>query len=266
VPLQKAGSTKPRLGKFLADAGIASRRHAEKLIADGEVTVNGRIITDPATAVSPDDMVTCGGEAVKSRSAGDFVYLMLHKPVGVVSTMSPGAEKGPCLADLITVPEHVHPVGRLDRDTSGLILMTNNGGLTLHLTHPSHEIEKEYHVKLHRQIQPRDWDKIGRGIVIDDRKVRVKDLGLVKGGRLSIVITEGRNRIVRRLFGSLKYNVAELKRVRIGPVSLGHLGIGRWRKLTPKEIELLTLASSVTAKSRPRIRSRKKDDQKNSNL
>lgn len=227
-----------RLAKFLAHAGVASRRAAERLVAAGEVTLNGRVIADPAHPVTDRDIVEWKGTLI--RPAGkERRYLMLHKPLGVLSTMKPGEESGPCLADIIQTPGRVHPVGRLDKDSSGLLLMTDDGDLTLKLTHPSHEIEKEYLVKLNRQLLPRDVQRIAKGVIVDDRAVFVKELGIAHGGRVRIVIIEGRNRIVRRLFGALNINVLELKRVRIGSVSLGRLAIGRWRKLTSTEIDSL---------------------------
>lgn len=236
-------TTDQRLAKYLAWAGVASRRHSEDLVASRKVTVNGKTVTDPAHLVGGDDLIACDGRTIVRRVAGDLVYVMLHKPLGVVSTMAPGNEKGLCLADLVQLPTRVHPVGRLDRDSSGLLLITNDGDLTLRLTHPRQEVEKEYLVKLQRPLFPRDIEKIRRGVLIDERPVRVQTLESARGGRLRIVICEGRNRIVRRLFGEIGGKVLELKRVRIGTLILGRLGIGRWRKLTAREIERLKEAA-----------------------
>lgn len=228
-----------RLGKFIATAGVASRRHSEDLIRNGDLTVNGKIVRDPAFPVCDKDRVVYQGRVVKPAEAEELFVIMLHKPVGVISTMVPGKEKGYCLADLVDLPQRLHPIGRLDQDSSGLILMTNDGELTNHLTHPSHEIDKEYLVKLNRTLMPREIEKIRRGIIIDDRPVLVSALEPDSGGRLRIAIHEGRNRIVRRLFGALHINVLELKRIRIGSISLGKLAIGRWRKLSVKEYHSL---------------------------
>ena len=228
-----------RLAKYLAAAGVASRRHCEDLVRAGDVSVNARIIIDPAYPVMQSDIVRYGGRTLVPPSAEKHYVIMLHKPVGVISTMSPGMERGYCLSDLVSTPDRLHPIGRLDQDSSGLILMTNDGALTLRLTHPSHEIEKEYVVRLNRILQPGEYDKIARGVQVDDRVVAVSQVVPVRGGKVSIVIHEGRNRIVRRLFGALNCNVLELKRVRIGPITLGKLGVGKWRKLTSLEYSQL---------------------------
>ncbi len=228
-----------RLVKFTATAGVASRRHSEELIRAGELSVNGRVITDPAFPVTETDEVHYQGRVVEAPTAEKFYAIMLHKPTGVLSTMVPGKERGYCLADLVATPERLHPVGRLDQDSSGLILMTNDGELTLKLTHPSHEVEKEYLVKINRALQPGEIEKIRRGVMVDDRVVHVSGLELDRGGRLRVIIHEGRNRIVRRLFGALHCNVLELKRIRIGAVALGTLAVGRWRKLSQREFDSL---------------------------
>jgi len=237
--LSKPEQKGERLAKFLARAGLASRRASERLIAAREVTVNGRVVTDPAHPVTSLDAVAWRDKPVAPPELGPKTYIMLHKPVGVLTTMKPGKEEGPCVADYVNMPGRIYPVGRLDRESSGMLIMTDDGDLTLRLTHPRHEVEKEYYVKLHRPLIARDIPRIEKGIKVDDRVVVVRDLGPAPGGRLRIVITEGRNRIVRRLFGAIKYNVLELKRIRIGPLSLGRLAVGHWRKLTDKEVQLL---------------------------
>ncbi len=243
-PPAKTAEPTVRLAKFLASAGVSSRRQAERLIGEGQVTVNGDRVSDPAFGVSDRDTVKVAGEVVQPPRT-EKTYIMLHKPIGVVSTMKPGKEGGPCVADLVPLPMRLFPVGRLDRDSSGLILLTNDGDLTLKLTHPSHEVGKEYIVKLHRTLIPRDIGRIRMGIKIEGRAVAVQALEPAHGGRIRIAITEGRNRIVRRLFGAIKYNVLELKRVQIGPLSIGHLPSGKWRKLRPVEIEALKHAAGM---------------------
>lgn len=228
-----------RLAKYLASAGIASRRAAEKLIVAKRVGVNGQLITDPAYNVDNSDKVEFDGSRIKPVVDDEFTYIILHKPEKVLSTMSPGKEKGACLADLLPDDVRLHPAGRLDFDTSGLILLTNDGRLTQNLTHPSRKVEKEYHLKTNRSLTERDYKRLLRGISIDGRVVDVDDLSSVKGGRLSITIHEGRKRIVRRLFAEMGYRVTELKRVRIGQISLGRLAKGRWRNLSVHEIALL---------------------------
>lgn len=234
-----------RLAKYLAGAGVSSRRAAEELIANGRVSVNGVVVRDPATAVFEGDKVTFDGTEIILRRRNEPTVIIFHKPVGVVTTMKPGKEEGPCVADLVQTGERVFPVGRLDRDSSGLLLLTDEGKLSLALTHPKHAVEKEYVVRLNRPLNPRDIARIQQGVIIDDRPVRVLTLELTAGGRLRVIITEGRNRIVRRLFGHLNYIVLELKRVRVGSAVLGKLAVGKWRKLKPEEIENLRMITGT---------------------
>jgi 23S rRNA pseudouridine2605 synthase len=241
-----------RLNKFLALAGIASRRGSEELIRAGEIRVNGRRVVDPAFPIGELNVVEYLGRVVKPVRPSERLYLMLHKPVGVLSTLRPGKETGPALLNLVQIEQRVHPVGRLDKDSSGMLLMTNDGDLTLKLTHPRHEVEKEYLVKIHRPLHPNEIAKLRYGVEIDERPVEVRTLEPAPGGRLRIVIAEGRNRIVRRLFGALGCNVLELKRVRVGPLSLGHLGIGKWRKLTPIEVDQLRRSADYENQRIPR--------------
>ena len=231
-----------RLAKFLSSAGVASRRAAERLITDGRVVVNGRAVTDPALDVRDLDVVEFDGRRIEPVAKDRLIYIILHKPAGVVCTMSVGKEKGACLADLVQLDARLYPIGRLDRDSSGLLLLTNDGKLTYGLTHPKHSVEKEYIVRLDRPISPRKFARIKKGVVIDDRLAEVDDLKPIKGGRLSITIHEGRKRIIRRLFEQVGCKVTELKRVRIGSVKLGKLPIGKWRYLRDGEIASLDRA------------------------
>ncbi len=228
-----------RLNRFLATAGLGSRRSVEKLITGGQVAVNDKIIRDPAVQVEPSDRVKYQGQPVSIPDTEAKVYIILNKPVGVVSTMSTGKEAGPCIADLVSYPVRVFPVGRLDRDSSGLMLLTNDGDLAFKLTHPRYKVDKEYSVKVDRMLTDRDLQRIVRGVVIDSRKVEVTDLIPSRGKRFNLVIHEGRKRIIRRMMGGIGLKVIELKRVRIGSLHLGRLGIGRWRKLKSSEIETL---------------------------
>ena len=221
-----------RLAKFLAGAGVASRRASEKIIFNGHVKVNGRIIKDPALDVSEADMIYVNGAKIAAPSPDEFVYIMFHKPVGVLSTMSPGMEEGPCIADLLKHPKRIFPVGRLDKDSSGLILMTNDGKFANRLIHPSHRVVKEYQIKVNRQLSKENYYRLRKGIEIDGRAVEVHDLTHATGGRITLSIHEGRKRIIRRLMREIKMNTVGLKRIRIGTLTLGSLGIGRWRKLT----------------------------------
>ncbi|MCF7809593.1 rRNA pseudouridine synthase [bacterium] len=228
-----------RLAKYLASAGIASRRAAEKLISARMVRVNNRIITDPAFDVDDHDKVEYNGSIVRLISNSEMTYLALHKPVNVLSTMSPGKEDGACLADLIPDIGRLYPVGRLDFNSSGLMLLTNDGDLTHLLTHPGHQVAKEYIIKLNRPLTEKDYNNLQKGVNIEGRKVEIDALKPHSGGKLSITIHEGRKRIIRVLFNKLNYKVIELKRVRIGSLSIGKLAIGKWRKLSKAEVQLL---------------------------
>jgi pseudouridine synthase len=226
-----------RLAKFLARQGVASRRGAERIIASGRVTVNGQTVCDPATGVDDRARIEIDGEPLKRPGGSEFTYIAFHKPVGVTSTMSVGREKGPGLLDLVHLPVLVHPVGRLDRDSSGLLILTNDGDLTHHLTHPRHRVEKEYVLRVNRPWTGDALGRLERGVEIDGRRAEVDRLDLAAGGRIKITIHEGRKRILRRMMMALGYRVLELKRVRVGPICLGRLGVGKWRKLNQREIE-----------------------------
>ena len=230
-----------RLVKYLSTSGVASRRAADRLVTAGRVIVNGRTVTDPAFDVSEHDRIECDGERIEPLRSNDLVYVMLHKPAGVFSTMSIGKEQGPCLADLVQIGIRLHPVGRLDMDSSGLILLTNDGDLTYRLTHPSHKVEKEYHVKTSRPLNQKDFKRLKRGVAVDGRIVEVDMIAPAKGGRLSVTIHEGRKRIIKRLFKEIGCRITELKRVRIGNVGLKKLSVGRWRYLTDSEISSLSV-------------------------
>lgn len=224
-----------RLVKFLASAGIASRRAVEKIIAEGRVSVNGKVVFDPACGVEDQDVIEFDGSPVKKHHG--FKYAIFHKPVGVVSTMTLSRETGPCLADFVKTSVRLFPVGRLDRGSSGLILLTNDGELTYRLTHPKHNVTKEYSVRLNKILTSHQYKAILKGVRIDGRIVFVDQITHITGKKLNLVIHEGRKRIVRRMFGALGYEVQELKRVRIGDLGLGKLAVGRWRYLSESEIE-----------------------------
>ncbi|NQU06899.1 MAG: rRNA pseudouridine synthase [Calditrichaeota bacterium] len=228
-----------RLAKYLASAGIASRRAAEKLISARSVKVNGKIVTDPAFDVDDQDSIEYSGQIVKPISDSNLTYLALHKPLNVLSTMSPGKEEGACLTDLLPDIGRLYPVGRLDFNSSGLMLLTNDGDLTYLLTHPGHRVHKEYIIKLNRSLTEKDYNNLQKGVNVEGRIVEIDALKPHAGGKLLISIHEGRKRIIRKLFNKLNYKVTELKRVRIGSLTIGKLAIGRWRKLSSREIQLL---------------------------
>ncbi len=234
-----------RLQKFLAEAGVASRRRAEELIAQGDVQVNGQVVTEMGRRIDPKkDEVTYLGKKITGKTA-ESVYIMLHKPAGYVTTAKEQFGR-PAVVDLIQgVNARIFPVGRLDYDTSGLLLLTNDGDLTYKLTHPKHEVEKTYLAKLYGVPDEGALQKFRRGVLIDGRRTRpakIQILERAKDGRFctaEIVIHEGRNRQVRKMCAAIKHPVAQLQRVGVGALLLGNLPKGKYRYLTEKEIKYL---------------------------
>lgn len=234
-----------RINRYLAECGLASRRKCEQFIIDGMVTVNGKTVTDLATQVEAYDNVTCGGRPVKPLNK--HVYLMMNKPKGCVTTVSD--DKGrKTVMDIVRdkYPDtRLFPVGRLDYDTEGLLILTTDGDLCNRLTHPRNEIEKVYSAKVEGEIDENILNQIRRGVEIDGRrtkKCRAKFLGFDSKTKISTVevaITEGMNREVRRMFEAVGKNVTFLKRVAIGDLRLRGVDRGSFRKMTKEEIEYL---------------------------
>lgn len=235
-----------RLQKLLAQSGVASRRKCEELMLDGLVEVDGEVVTrlgtkvDPATAV-----IRVDGERLPPITA--HVYLVLNKPRGVVSTMSDPAGRR-CLGDLVADrPERLFHVGRLDTDTSGLILLTNDGDFAHRMAHPSFEVEKTYVAEVEGEVYPSTLKKLKQGIVLDDGPVAVTRIKVVEAGRgnaqgrsiVQLVIHEGRNRIVRRMLDHVGHPVRRLTRTQFGPVDIKGLPTGQMRELTTKELGVL---------------------------
>lgn len=231
-----------RLQKFLAEAGIASRRKAEELIVMGKVQVNGKVITELGTKIDTQkDIVLYQNKKVEIKQ--NFVYIMLHKPEGYVTTVKDQFQR-PTVMDLLEdVTERVYPVGRLDYDTSGLLLLTNDGDLTYRLTHPKHHIEKTYEAKLFGIPSQQDIVQFRRGITIDGKKTEPAKLEILQKEKkyttVRIVIQEGRNRQVRKMCQAIKHPVAQLKRIGTGTLFLKDLKKGNYRYLTQKEISYL---------------------------
>lgn len=232
-----------RLQKFLAEAGIASRRKAEELIAAGRVQVNGKIVTELGTKIDPerDEVVYAGKKVDRKREA--LVYIMLHKPEGYVTTAKEQFGR-PAVLDLVKgVKERIFPVGRLDYETSGLLLLTNDGDLTYKLTHPKHDVEKTYIARVYGTPDEGDLQKFRRGVLIDGRVTRPARMRVLeKGDRIAtveIIIHEGRNRQVRKMCEAIKHPVAQLKRVATGELRLGDLPKGKFRHLTEDEVKYL---------------------------
>lgn len=232
-----------RLQKFLAEAGIASRRKAEELITAGKIKVNGKVITELGTKIDPQKDEVLYQDKKVSKKEVEMVYIMLHKPEGYVTTAKEQFGR-PGVMDLVRdVKERIFPVGRLDYDTSGLLLLTNDGDLTYKLTHPKHDVEKTYIAKVYGTPDDMDLQKFRRGVFIDGRRTKPAKIQILeKGDRQSvveIVIHEGRNRQVRKMCEAIKHPVAQLKRVATGELNMGDLPKGKYRRLTPKEVKYL---------------------------
>ncbi|RXQ87776.1 pseudouridine synthase [Ancylomarina salipaludis] len=230
-----------RLNKFIANSGVCSRREADKLIADGQIMVNGITVTEVGTKVSMDDDVRLDGVRLMAEAK---VYLLMNKPKDFVTTLDdPTGRK--TVMDLIgdACEERIYPVGRLDRDTTGVLLFTNDGNLTKKLTHPSYERKKIYHVHLDRNITREELLKVVDGLELEDGFIQADEISYVDPkdkSQVGIEIHSGKNRIVRRIFEHLGYKVEKLDRVYFAGLTKKNLPRGKFRFLTQKEINILT--------------------------
>ena len=226
-----------RLNRYLASAGLGSRRAVDELIRAGRVTVNGEV-RELGAAVGDGDLVAVDGSPVAPQ---ELAYLILHKPSGVVTTASDPQRRRTVL-DLVESPQRVYPVGRLDRDTTGLLLLTNDGELANRLAHPRHGVDKTYVAEVEGDPPPEAIRRLAEGVELDDgptAPARARRLG---AGRLELVIHEGRNRQVRRMCEAVGHPVRRLHRTAYGPLELGTLAPGLWRPLTGEEVAALRLA------------------------
>ena len=227
-----------RLQKVIAESGLTSRRKAEELIKDGKVQVNGKIITELGTKVTSKDEIIVDGKLLEKETKE---YYLLNKPREVI-TSTKDEKNRKTVVDLIDTKARIYPVGRLDYDTTGVLLLTNDGDFANILTHPKNEIEKVYFAKLNKIIKGEDIHKIEKGIKIDNQIVKPVKLKLKKIDKenntciVQIIIKEGKNHEVKRLFESVGYQVNKLKRERIAMFTLNDLQSGKYRKLTTKEI------------------------------
>ncbi len=237
---------KERLHKVLAHAGVASRRAAERMILDHRIRVNGALVVELGTQVDPSaDRIEVDGRPL-ARGEARLHYVVLNKPTGVVSTAH-DPEGRPTVVDLVHASHRLYPVGRLDIDSEGLVLLTDDGELTFRLTHARFGIEKEYHVEVAcPDFGEQHLEQLRRGVVLDDGLARVKRADLIRttprGGLVRIVLIEGRQREVRRMLAALGCAVEGLQRVRIGPLRLGDLETGQHRSLPPREVAALRAA------------------------
>ena len=240
---------KIRLQKLIADCGIASRRKAEQLIAEGKVRVNGRIAAIGDKVDPANDKITVGSRKLLPQTSRK-VYIMLHKPRGYVTTTSDELGRK-CVTELLeNIPERVYPIGRLDKDSEGLLLFTNDGGFANDMMHPSRHISKTYRVTVRPDITEQQLVQLASGVEIDGRKtaecnvvVLDKQVGRVV---LQMTIFEGRNRQIRKMCEAVGLEVARLKRTAVGPVKLGMLKPGSFRELKPDELR--ALRNAVTKK------------------
>ena len=245
-----------RLNKLLASRGLGARRKCDLLIEAGSVRVNGTVVKEPGTQVMPDrDRVEVHGRPIPGRAA--LRYLMVHKPVGVITTLA-DPEGRPTVRTLLPPGPRLFPVGRLDAETSGLIIVTNDGTLAHHLMHPRYGVRKVYRVRLDRlpdaeQIRRlREGVKFGPGMVSAACEVRIRSARPDRA-EVEIVLHEGRYRQVRRMCEAVGLGVVRLHRPTYGPLTLGELPRGAWRDLTPEEIRRLKLASARPAARAPRV-------------
>ncbi len=230
-----------RLQKYLAHAGVASRRTAEEMIKQGRIAVNDTVVENMGFTVTNDDIITVDGKPVNIEE--EKVYILLNKPVGYVSTSKDQFGR-PTVTDLVMdVKKRLYPVGRLDYDTSGLILLTNDGDFTYRLTHPKHEINKVYEAVISGFPEKSEIKRFEAGLKIEDYQTSPAEfLILEKQGintLVKITIHEGKNRQVRKMCEAIGHNVVALKRIQIGPIALDNLPEGKWRHLSDKELKML---------------------------
>lgn len=235
--------TEMRIQKYMAYAGIASRRKAEQLIKECRVTVNGKIVNEPGTKVSENDIVEVDGKPVSIKK--QYIYIALNKPVGYICSAKDQFGRKTVLDLVNEINERIYPVGRLDYDTSGLIFLTNDGEFTYMMTHPKHEIPKTYIAEVKGSIDKQALTRLKQGVDIGGfitSEAEAELLSKNKGNSIvKIIIHEGKYRQVRRMFEAVGFPVLKLKRIKIGNVELGELETGAWRYLAEKEIDCLKM-------------------------
>ena len=233
-----------RLQKYLAQCGVSSRRGAEQIIQEGRVTVNGTVVTEMGIKVKKGDKVTVDGQIVKQEKIK--YYILLNKPAGVLSSVKDDRGRE-CVVDLIEgIDARLYPVGRLDYDTTGLLLLTNDGDLASKLTHPKYLKKKIYHVYCDKNVTKADLDQIAAGITLEDGEIHADAISYASETdkkQVGIEIHSGKNRIVRRIFESLGYKVIKLDRVYFAGLTKKGLKRGDWRFLTEMEVNMLRMGS-----------------------
>jgi pseudouridine synthase len=245
-----------RLQKILSRAGVASRRAAEQLMLDGRVSVNGATARELGTRADPAaDDIRVDGRRVKVVET--HRYLLLNKPRGYVTTRS-DPQRRPTVIDLLGgVREYVYPVGRLDFDSEGLLLLTNDGDLAAALTHPSHGVPRVYEVRVLGEPDRHDLERLERGVTIDGRRTQLAGVRALRPDLLEVTIREGRNRQVRKMCEAIGHPVTHLRRVAIGPIRDARLKLGAWRDLAPEEIRKLRTSTAARSPQRTQRTPRK---------
>lgn len=235
-----------RLNRFLASAGLGSRRGVEELIKAGRVRVNGRVVEDLSTQVQPEDVVKVGNRVLQTEAP---LYAVLNKPPGYVVSASDERQRK-TIYDLLPQewPRTFH-VGRLDRESEGLLILTNDGDLSLRLTHPRYKVDKEYDVTLDKAFEPAHREKLLRGFHIIGGRAKVEAVETMAANRLRLTLRQGIKRQIRLMLYELGYEVETLRRVRIGPLHLGRMKQGEWRRLNPKEVAALKAGPETPVKS-----------------
>ena len=240
-PAPKSDDGSVRLNKYLSNAGICSRREADRLIETGVVEINGKVVTELGTKVMPGDVVHYGGEKISKEKP---VYLLLNKPKGYITTVDDPYQRKTVLDIVMNAcKERIYPVGRLDRDTTGLLLLTNDGDLTKKLTHPKHKVKKIYKVILHKNVAKSDLERLISGVELDDGFVKADAAEYVGDGSLKkeigIELHSGKNRVIRRMMEALGYKVVKLDRVYFAGLTKKNLPRGKYRFLDQKELGML---------------------------
>jgi 23S rRNA pseudouridine2605 synthase len=231
-----------RLNKYIANSGVCSRREADTYIEHGSVEVNGNLVTEMGYKVQPDDVVRFDGTSITPEQKK---YILLNKPKNYITTMDDDRGRKTVM-DLVSnaSKERIYPVGRLDRNTTGLLLFTNDGELAKKLTHPKHDVRKLYHASLDKKLELKDLEKLRGEVIIEGKKVFIDAVSYVDGqpkSEIGIEIHSGRNRIVRKIFEHLGYKVSKLDRVIFAELTKKNLPRGRWRELTNQELSNLQM-------------------------
>lgn len=232
-----------RLQKYLAHAGLCSRRKAETFILEGHIKVNNRIVTELGTKVDPvKDQITYKNKQIVLKNTKNKIYILVNKPKGYVTSCS--QEKTQIILDLIDIEERIYPVGRLDKDSTGLVLLTNDGELHNKLSHPSFDHEKEYIVTTVKPISDQALNRMANGMEIDKIRTRKAKVTRLSKNTFRIILKQGLNRQIRKMVGKTGNKVKSLKRIRMSSIKLGNLKEGNWRYLNAQETKQLTAISS----------------------